>query len=495
MRTITELSRPGTYTALGYRSARLSAADGIVVSGGRSGDAAMQYDRGRLIDMSRQFYRDNAIYCGMIRRAVSYIIGNGFTLQMQSRNQAHNEKVESLWREFWRRPEIRGLLSGRRVEKLYCQEQLLCGDSTAIKTNKGLLQLIDAEQVVGKNGLDDGIARDSYGRPTAFYIAKYGQHGQIDRRTAAAYDPRDILFSADPERPSATRGVPRAQAAFPMLHRINDVCDSEAIAWQLLARMAVSMTRQDGPLLAYSEGRPDPDAQSGAGQKDLTSMITDLKYALIFHGEPGDEIRGIDRNLPGQNFPESVRMFLRLLGLPLGLPLEVMLLDWTKTNYSQSRAVLEQAYQTFVEIQLAQEEDLLTPVLLWKIGHWIQQGLLTERAGDELAHSWIAPTFPWIDQLKEVQAYGAQVDRGFTLHGTVCKSLNVDREDLNNAREREIRDAIGRAQQITADTGVAVPWQIFAGMEAPITQPQPQTQSQPQTEEPDDAGDTDTDDE
>lgn len=454
---------PGSYGASGYRSANSSRTDGITFSGA-SGDAHMRHDRIKMIYQSRAFYRDNAIYKGLIDRATGYIVGHGFGLQMASKNKTYNAKVERLWRDWWRRPEVRNLLSGKRTGRMTCREVILTGDTASIKTDLGLVQLIEAEQITDGRG-GDGIEKNSYGRPTKFTVIGYGKGGKIDRRRKRTINPEDLLFLTNPDRPSATRGVPACEASFPMIHRINDVCDSEAIAYQLLSRLAASITREDAPSLAYGESREDEGAADTDG--DLATRMTDIGYALLFHAKPGEEIKGIERNIPGKNFTESIRMFLRLLGLPLGMPLELVLLDWTQSNYSQTRAVLWQAYyQNFQDWQDLMDDFWFRGLLEWKIGHWIQEGQITERI-DGLEHEWIKPTFPWIDQYKEAQAYALRMDRTFGTHAMVCKSLNMDPEMVLNTREQEIRDAISRCQKIEDQTGEKVPWQIFAGLEVP----------------------------
>ena len=85
----------------------------------------------------------------------------------------------------------------------------------------------------------------------------------------------------------------------------------------------------------------------------------------------------------------------------------------------------------------------------------------------QIPFNWIRPSFPWLDQLKEAQASAQKVERGFMTHGEVCKSRGQDRDDVVGAREKEVRDAIARAQQIEQDTGQAVAWELFAGLEAP----------------------------
>ena len=458
-----ERQQTGRYTQLGYKSVRMADRDGISFTGA-SADKHMKVDRVRLVDQSRDFWRNNPIYKGMIDRAVAYIIGKGFGLQMKTAKPELNSKIENvLWRGFWERPEIRNLQSGKMLEKMICRETMLCGDVGAIKTDKAVLQTIEAEQICGKEPYPNGIIKNTYGTPTAFYVSQYGDFGRLDKRTARKIDAKNFLFVANLDRPSATRGVPAAQAAFPMLHRINDVCDSEAVAWQILSKLSVAVIREGGPEMGFAAS--GTDASASGNDTDFTTRLTELDYALMFHGNPGETVQGIERNIPGKNFSESLRMFLRLLGLPLGLPLEVVLLDWTKSNYSQSRAVLEQAYQTFLDWQDLLEDFFHSPVLEWKLTQWAQSGLIPERK--DYDWEWIRPTFPWIDQLKETEAKGNMVDRGFATHGQVCKSLGTDRESMIASREREVTEAIERAQAIEKKTGEKVPWQIFAGMSVP----------------------------
>ena len=464
--------RPGVYTSFGYKSATIADAENRTPAGG-AGIRQQNGYRTRIIDQSRDFMRNNGIYAGMIERAVGYIVGNGFKLQSLTPDVELNAKLETLWWRFWRKPEIKNILSGRKLERQVMAEILVTGDTGAILTSKGLVQHIEAEQITNKT-FADGIETDEYGAPKRFFVSNYGRYGQLETTKSKSYKPDAFCFIANPDRPSSIRGVPPCQSAFPMLHRINDVCNSEAIAWQMLAKYAVAVTRQGGPEQAYLESASDTSKDTTDG--NTAARITELDYALIFHGEPGDEVRGIDRNIPGQNFSESLLMFLRLLGLPLGLPLEIILLDWTKSNYSQSRAVLEQAYQAFLGWQLLIEEGFLNRVLEWKVREWVKaRELPANEFTDNIVEvsEWIAPSFPWIDVLKETEAYGAKIDRGFATHSEVCKSLNRDREEVVNGRVQEIIDAIEKAKDIESQTGVAVDYRTLCGMEPEKVAPRP----------------------
>jgi len=452
----------GVYGALGYRSARIAASEG---RGYHSypGSAHDERDRVRLIAQSRDFMRNNAIYKGMIERMCSYIAGNGFELQATGPKAAVT-KVEKLWKDWFKKPEVRNLLSGAEVSKMIVRELFVAGDTLALKTNKSLIQLFEAEQIDGDKSYHNGIKKNRYGAPVMFHLCPWKASG-IDKRNGKGVMASEVLFLTNPERPSAVRGVPACQASFAMLHRVNDICDSEAIAWQLLSRLAVSIEREGGPLVGFTESKADPNKTTADTEGDLATRMTELGYALLFHAQPGEKITGIERNIPGKNFSESVRMFLRLLGLPIGCPLELALLDWTKSNYSQSRAVLEQAYENFVGWQKKLIDFFFAPLFVWRLAAWQAAGLVSKNA--KIEASWITPTFPWIDPTKEGQAQALKVDRGFVTHRQVCKSLKTDRDEVIDQREVEVRDAIERSKKIEADTEVKVPWQIFAGLEPP----------------------------
>ena len=460
----------GTYDALGYHSARIATLEGRSPSSG-SGAMHYEYDRERLINQSREFSRDNAIYKGIIERMVAYVIGNGFKLEIISKSKPQVKKIESLWNDYWKRPEVRGILSGARVERQTLREIVTAGDTGCLKIKSGLIQPVEAEQIKGPNRIADGIEKTDTGKPTGYYVSPYSRSGRVNTRESRKIKPDDFIFITDPDRPSSIRSVPALQASFPMLHRINDVCDSEAIAWQMLSKIAVSVTRDNAGALGYTES--EVDAKDTYGNR-----IVELDNALMFHGAPGDEIKGVSHDLPGKDFPASLTMFLRLLGLPIGLPLEVILLDWTKSNYSQSRAVLEQAFQMFQSWQSLMELSFLNPILEWKAREWSAAGLITNQ---EYQISWIKPKFPWIDQLKEAQAQALKLDRGFETLSGVAKGLQTDRDKLLKVREQEIRNAISISEQIEKDTGKEVPYQLFCGLDVAKSEPVNEVNNDPKS--------------
>lgn len=463
----------GAYTALGYRVIRTAVRDGQLATAG-SGKLHERLDRGRLLDLSREFYRDDPLYGGVIDRMADYTVGNGFTLQCKSKNPDWNRLVETWWKEsFWKRPEIKQNLSGAGVEQMVATELFRSGDVGAVKTQYGKLQLVEAEQVAGPGLMDDGVKRGEQGEPLEYSVAPFREMGGVDISRARAYTPAEFLFVVKPDRPSSSRGVPPLSSSFTMLRRIADIFDSEALARNLQARLAISVTKEGGP--QWGKNQSKEDATKTGAEGDPAKRIFMWDAGLVFTGKPGEKVESIQRSAPGASFEQELIPFLRFVGARLGIPLEFVYLDWTKTNYSQARAILEQAMATFVKWQELLEEFFHRPVFEWAVDRAMAFGELPLPKGDDyLAHEWIRPAWPWIDQLKEAQAYGEQLDRGLITHAQVLKSRRIDREDFLDQREREVSTAIERSQKLEKKYGVKVPYQIFMGQKPePASTPLP----------------------
>jgi lambda family phage portal protein len=492
----------GSYDSLGYTAAQVLRTSGRPMPYGGSADYHARYDRALLVAQSQAFARDNGIYKGVIKRGVHNIIGRGFSLQARTASKAWNEKAEALWRqEFCPEPDIRGLQSWWQSECLVCESLWVDGDFGAVKLANDQLQMTEAERIATFRGviaqvpngdlIDQGVQMTPAGRPNYFWVADYNRFGQVLKSSARAIPAENFVFVANLERASQTRGMPALVCNFPMFHRVNDVCDSEAIAWQLLSRLAIAVLKKGATTSATqlttgdAAQMPEPGAANGdplaARVEDLARRIMEVDAGTIFFGEPDEDIKGIDRNIPGANFTASVTMFLRILGLPIGLPLELILLDWSKTNYSSARAALEQAFLMFGWWQHLLITRWHRPIYQWKIQRWIASGKLPDRA-DALKHEWITPSFPWLDQLKEAEAWGLRIDRGFSTHAEAIKSLNRDRGEWLLTRQAEVEEAIQIADVINKKyPGAKVDWRIFAGLLTQKEQTQPGGQSEVET--------------
>lgn len=432
----------GIMGSMGYHSARVMRdVDGTTPTRA-SGARHEQTSRDRLVNQSREFARDNLLYGGIIGRCVDFAIGNGYELVTP------NSEVSKRWSDWIATAEISGRYDGAKLPRAYMREYLETGEGIALKVKGGKVQLCESEQIQAHDGIQQGIGTDAYGRPTKFYMSAY-VNGNLD--VPKPVKAHNVLFMCERERPSSVRGVPPCQTAFPMLHRINDVLDSEALTWQLLSRLA----------LKHSSGTGTPFGNTTTNNGGLT--VLEMPYSIVFEGSDMEDLIPIDHNRPSKDFPASVTLFCRMLGIPFGMPLELVLMDFTKSNFSQMRGALVLAQKSFNHLVDNMVVDFYEPLYDWKIREWIAAGEL-EDTPDNRLHSWVLPQFPWINELEEANATEKKIGLGLMSYEEACKTRERKYEDVRAARKREIIEAIKIAQEIEVETGERVPWQPFAGL-------------------------------
>lgn len=467
----------GGWTATGYHVVREAARDGNLGTAG-SGKQHERPDRTALYLISRELYRDNLLYSGIINRAADYTVGSGFNLQLRSGDPDWDSEVEKWWKRFWSRPDAKGDKSGPGVERMMAKELYRCGEATSLLLKSGKLQLIEAEQIVGLGLNKDGITRNEEGAATEYSIAPYQEYGGVDVARAVKRAAQFVLHAVDPDRPSSSRGVPPCNSTFSQLRRVDSIFNSEALARDLQSRLAIAITKEGGPQWGKNASKADTSKTGAEG--DPAARLLQIDRGLIYTGKPGDKVESLQRSAPGANFEAELIPFLRSLGGPLGIPLELLFMDWTKTNYSQSRAILEQAYLTFARWQCLLKDFFLTPVFQWALERAIVAGeFASTQPDDYLAHEWIVPAWPWIDALKEAQAYGEQLDRGLATHAQVLKQRNIDRGDYLAQRKREVIDGIKVAQEIEKETGVKVDPKMFYGQKSEPAQQATEPEEKP----------------
>jgi capsid protein len=389
-------------------------------------------------------------------------------------------------------PDVRGRLNGRRLGGLVVDELFAAGDVGVVlaDVDGGRLQVVEAEQIKGQgSAIEDGIEKDEWGRPKRFVVAPYdSRSGSLKHAESKSYTPAQFLLVGGQDRASSTRAVPPLQASFPNLHRLEDIANSEAIAWQMQSRIAVSVTRKSGPPTTGEGNRENPNRSAEDGDS-VQPRIVDVGVGLFFYGEPGDEVKGMERTAPNRSFRESFASLARLLGLPIGMPLELILFDWTQNNYSQTRAVIALCADAFLEWQLLLEEGFYAPVERWNA-----KKLGPPPGGVDVVVEWIKPAFPWIDLLAEAKAYGESVARGFSSYSEVVKSQNRDPDAIRAQLDHDVREAIKLADAIERDhPGRVVHYETFCGLPLPGAPgaSAPPTAEKPKTPDPEGEQDQD----
>ncbi|MFO8006952.1 MAG: phage portal protein, partial [Candidatus Brocadiia bacterium] len=377
------------------------------------------------------------------------------------------------------KPEVREQHPMQDLLRLVLMEMWSAGDQVALKRADGTFQHVESERIKKGYGAstrnedgtrwEQGVKLDRLGRILGFHIADVSDYGFVRAASGSEIRARNAFWLPTlPRRMSATRGLPLNVSGMPIAHRLEDVLTSEAISWQVMSRLVLSITRKDGRNRpAITSNRDNVEDKPNVDTGELARRLTEVGYAIMYQGEAGDEVKGVTQNRPSMNFTESVRLFVRLYCVPIGLPMEVTLLDWGKSNYSVSRTILLQAFLMFRKWQQHLVRRFCTPWYHWQIGRAIAQGRLVWRPRI-FDHTIDVPGWPWIDEKKEIEAWADKIDRTIATQTQALSSLGRDVRETRHQRKEEMIEAWQDAKEVEEATEGGIKaseiWRPLAGL-------------------------------
>jgi len=394
----------------------------------------------RMRDRARSLDRQNAIASGMLDRAVENVIGKGMTLQARTKNKEFNLQVEELWRDRCDKLDVRGLCSWGELQRIMFRSHLRDGDVGAIMMRRAgvpFIQPVGGDWIDSKKtaGLDTpnkvhGVILDEFGKPIAFTVRNMNSSSYDETEVPA----RNFIFMPRLKELDNVRGEPVFATAFPYFDQIDGYVEAVILA----ARMAACF----GAVVKSPAG---VSGFAGLGQtqnsQNRQQRIAQLEPGMIQYLNAGEEIQQVTPQQPTQNFPDFVAALLRFAGLNLGLPLELVMLDFSRTNYSSARASLLQAYRSFRTLQQRFIDQFLSRVYPWWLSVMVKNGDII--VPDDIAdsywdHKWMAPGWAWVDPTKEIQAAAMALDMGITSLSQIAGEQGNDLASIFEARQHEI---------------------------------------------------------
>jgi lambda family phage portal protein len=469
--------RGANHSRLGRSKSRGASSDYHLESG---------YDRRDMVDRARALERDNPIADGLLTRNVENVVHEGIKPQARTADPKWNKAAEELWtEEFVPNADVRGFCDFYDLQGLIQRSLKRDGDIGAIKLDTGQLQIIESDQLAAPLGKIfsprhiDGIDLDDRGRPVAFHVVVEQEPAQVwpnrrEQAPRAKIEAEDFMFLARRKRAGQTRGVTDFATAFEHFDQIEGLVEAVITAARMAACVGL-MIKRPHPFT----GMPEATGSDGVTRKNFR-----LEPAMVKYLEPGEEVTQVNPMQPSQNFSEFLVSIARILGLPFGLPLELLFMDFSRTNYSSARASLLQAYRTFRGDQRYLINHLCKPTWLWQVERWIEDGRLEAR-DDWKKHAWIPPGWAWVDPVKELQSEIMAVDANFKTVSEVVTSMGRDFIDTLDQREREIAEFGKRNIPIVRSSQTRDPLQPQVNSQG---EAEPEGDESPELNDPEDNG-------
>lgn len=449
-----------------------------------------RYRLTKLRDRAREMDRNNAIASGMLDRTVENVVGRGFGLRATTANDDFNARCEDLWETNKDSLDLRGMSTWTQLQRMVLRSFLLDGDIGCGLVSRGSnanLQLFEGDLIDTQYGgydleqrIFEGIQYNAKWRPLAFHVVSINGLGLREEQPPIAAS--DFIFWARRKTNSQSRGEPALSQVFRLFDQVDAYIEAVIIAARIGACQSLMITKNNA-------GNAFGNLASATNSQGNQQKIRTIEPGSINYLQNGESVTGFNPTQPTHSFPDFVAALLRICGVTLGLPLELVLLDFSRTNYSSARASLLQAYRTFQTLQQEMISVFHSRVYRWRISKWVKDGTLEVPAAirdSYWSHQWTPPGWAWIDPVKELQAAMMSVDAGMQTLSGIAHEQGREWMDLLTQRAKEIEKCkeLGVPDirsSLTRDAGANV---------AAANQPTPGQTTEEDEDEESDASDT-----
>lgn len=440
-----------------------------------SADVELDGELSTLVARSRDLIRNNGIASGAIQTLVDNVIGNGLKLVSIPDHRILGlsldyleewaRKVESLWR-IWSESiycDAARKLNFNSQTALIFRSVIENGEALALvlwrenQTNQfaTCFQLLEPDRLSNPDFkqntefLRDGIEINHYGEPQNYWISKYYPndyyyHGNTNswEKVAAqtSFGRKLILHIHHPERIGQNRGKPLFTSIMPLFKMLDHYERSELKASVVNAMIAAFIeTPMDSESIAEMFGESVDDYLEK--RKDWSVKLEGGSIIPVF---PGDKVSAFTPSRPNSSYAAFVENILRHIGTGLNIPLELLMKDFSKTNYSSARASLIEAWRFFNGRRSWIINYWAKPVFELWLEEVVNKGLIEapnfyENKAAWCRCKWIGPGRGWVDPVKEAQASQIRMESGLSTLEDECASQGLDWEEVLMQRVRELK--------------------------------------------------------
>ena len=433
-----------------------------------SGDTAVYRAGAALREQARHLEQNHDLARGALATLVANIVGpNGIGIEPQPRNRAGEiddataTQILTLWRDWTEKPEVTWCMDWSALQRMACRTWLRDGEvlTQILEGSVSLLdhgtrvplslELIEADHLPfdlqsGNPTITAGVERNAWGRPVAYHI--YKQHpGDIGLTTAGwtletkRVPASNMLHLKLSDRVRQARGVSIFAAVLARLDDIKDYEESERIAAKVAASMAA----------VIKKGTPDMyDPNPDGTPRDMR-----FRPGMVFDDLlPGESVETIDSKRPNPQLEPFRNGQLRAVASGIGCTYSSLSKNYDGT-YSSQRQELVEGWGLYGVLSSEFIGQFVRPVYQRFVRMAIASGQLRVPAGldvDSLDDAlFLAPQMPWIDPLKEANAWETLEANGHASGPEIIRRRGQSPMDVLEQESRWRRLAAEKGVELT----------------------------------------------
>lgn len=436
------------YLAAGYNAAAQTMQRGPRLTMAMSeGGSITDLDRAAICEWSRNSFRNGLITSGFMRRAIDNIVGDEIAIQPASSDAGYNKEVTAGFKEFTRRGggwEVTGRVSLGQYQRLVLFTAWRDGDLLQYLSDYGW-QFFEGQQIGTPLGYDpklykivSGIELDAQERPSRYWVADYSERGYIDYRSARGIRADRCHHIVNLEWLSARRGMPIYTACLPGMEDLERYLEA-----YLLGAMAAACVvgEINSPKAGAGDALNVAPLSGGKPADPSKPKPTQMRPAMIIETRTNEKFTLHSPNRPSGEFPEYVRLHLRLFGMPIGMPLELTVMDSSQANFASAKLAVSQAAKT----QAFWRNDVVVgqataPVYLDYIENHFPK--TSARPDDYRLFRATEPESSWINALQEAAALNEGINGGWdTITRIATEEMRRTVDEVFTDRANEIKKA------------------------------------------------------
>ena len=414
-----------------------------------------------MMERARNYQRNDPIVGQGVRRLVANIVQDGFTLDVNTGNEDLDNDLKGRWDEWACTADLchsEGEFTFSQMEQLALSSVVVDGDVFALPLTSGSLQMVEAHRCrtpkSTTRNVVHGVLMDDAAKRQEYWFTKedLDPNRQLvkvsDVKPYPARNPngeRNVLHIYQPYRFSQRRGVTALAPVSDTVGMHDDIQFATLVKAQMAALIAILHNRGANWTPGGDQQKGDRETETLAGGH--TRTIEGVSAGLEIFSDIDEKLEAFSPNIPSPEFFPHAMMVLTFIAINLDLPVHVLLLDPSNTNFSGWRGAIDQARLRFKQIQKWYAECFHTPIYRWKVKQWAQRdsALRSRLESTEVqlfGHRWNPPAFAYLEPLTDASA-----------------DLLQQRNALNSPRR--IHAARGRewkvvAQEIVSDNGMAI---------------------------------------
>lgn len=449
----------------------------------------------RLMELARDYDRNDVLMGSMVDRVATNTIQDGIHVDPSTGDAGLDADLKADWQAWCDDESQCDLAQERTFADMQWQAQratVVDGDIVALLNRSGAVEMVEGHRLrTPRNttrSVVHGVLVDQDTRKRLEYwltrqdVDPYRTVSRVaDMQQYPARDDdgnRLVCHIYHPKRVSQTRGVTAFAPIFDQAGMFEDIAFAKLIQQQMVACFAVIEERQLGFKLPAGTNEAAIGPQTTETDADgIPRTLEGMGPGMRIKGAPGSKIHLDSANVPNPEFFPHMRMVIQLVGMNLGLPLVLALMDASETNFSGWRGAMEQAKLGFQMNQRMIYHRLVKPVYQWRVRRRIElesamQSLFRQLGPAIFRHTAGYPTWPYVEPLKDASADLLQTRNALISQRRRCAKRNLDWDDLSTEIVDDNAQLIDKAAKKAAELNVKYPelqvtWRELACLPTP----------------------------